>query len=148
MIPPPISIMMIPMPLAGVFKAHGVGIIEVENRAPPAWWSVCCRNRPAIACLRPVRSIRRVGSVSWVAPVIAVLPSSFYAVAWRYHLASARINLSALTALCAALCPGFTRFRLLKYAACLASSSERSNIRRRAFAALTGTLFCTGTLAG
>jgi hypothetical protein len=97
MIPPPITIMVIPMPTARIFEGHGVGVIEIENRAPAVRWRVRCRHRPAIVRPRSIRRLRPVRPIGPIRPICFILRIVFtVAVPPRPHHPLVRqVNLAA-----------------------------------------------------
>jgi len=64
MIPPPIPIMTIPMPPAGVVEIHGVCVVEIENRF--------CRRELVSSSLRSRRYVSRY------AEPVAGVPLSYF----------------------------------------------------------------------
>src|SRR5438045_7389907 len=80
MIPPPVAIVMIPMPPAGVSEIHGVGAIKIEH--PFATAQSCVRSRDGLAIcplcptrhLCPTSSVGHVGAIPRGVLIIAVMP--------------------------------------------------------------------------
>ena len=103
MIPPPITIMVVPMPPASISEAHGVGVIEIENRAFAVRWCVRCRHRPAIVqSIRRLRLVRPIGPIRPICPILKIVvivvmpPRPNHPLVRQVHLATAGRSLSGV----------------------------------------------------
>src|SRR5437763_17217314 len=69
MIPPPVMVMRVASPPAGIGKTHRVRVVKIENRALAVWWRVRRRDGSGIVrvssaqSLHPVRVIGLISSI-------------------------------------------------------------------------------------
>jgi hypothetical protein len=108
--------MSIPMPSAGIGKTHGVGVVEIENRALAVWRRIRRRHWPTIVRLRSSRRLRPVRPIGPIPPIYLILNIVFivaisarpiYPLVRQVHLAAVGGNLPSVNG-----APVGTRYRI------------------------------------